>query len=234
MKDSILSFMRVIRAFIMVRLYPNSHYPLAVNKIEPLSTKFGYDRGTPIDRYWIESFVRSHKEDIHGICLEIGDDRYSKQFGNKNVKKIEILDINTNNKKATIHGDLRNLPHIKSNSFDTIILTHVLGMIDDIPSAIKEIHRILKPGGIVLATVACIAPVFEGNTGKWHIMPEGAKYLFETCFTKNNITVSTYGNVYSGQCFWVGMSQEELTHDELEYNDPRFPCITAVIAVKQL
>jgi SAM-dependent methyltransferase len=232
MKDNFMSLLFSLRSFLMLKLYPNSKHALAIRKLQPLSTKFGFDRGTPIDRYWIESFLKQHANFIKGNCMEIGDDRYTKQFGTDKVTHIEIVDINEQNKKATIYGDLRSIPQIKDNTFDTIVLTHVLGMIDDLDSAVKEIYRILKPGGTVLVTVACLAPIFEGNAGNWRIMPGGAKYLFEKHFTSELVKIKTYGNVYSGQCFWVGMSQEELSTEELEFNDPNFPCITTIVATK--
>ncbi len=234
MKDKLLILLSNIRAVILLRINPANKYPLVTKKLKPLSTKFGYDRGTPIDRYWIESFIRKHKNVIKGVCLEIGDDRYTKQFGNEHVTKREILDINRDNKKATIYGDLQSLVDIKDNTFDTIILTHVLGLINDLPAAVKEIHRILKPGGVALVTNACFAPIFEGNSGNWRIMPGGAKILFEKIFKNENVTIQTFGNVYSGQCFWVGMSQEELTKEELDFNDPNFPCVTCVKAIKKV
>src|SRR3954466_14293166 len=47
----------------------------------PLSTEFGFDRGTPIDRYYIEAFLAANAGDVRGRVLEIGDDSYSRQFG---------------------------------------------------------------------------------------------------------------------------------------------------------
>lgn len=200
---------------------------------QPLSTKFGYDRGTPIDRFWIETFLKENGACFKGECLEIGDDRYIRKFGNSTVRTT-ILDINQRNRQATIIADLQRMPNVDSNRFDCIILTHVLGMVEDMSAAVREIYRVLKPGGVVLVTSACIAPLFKGNVGKWHIMPDGASCLFNPVFGKGNVEIKTYGNVYSGQAFWVGMSQEELSTHELTVNDDRFPCIVAVKATKKL
>ncbi|MGN6587796.1 MAG: class I SAM-dependent methyltransferase [Solirubrobacterales bacterium] len=43
-------------------------------------------------------------------------------------------------------GDATNLPY-EDNSIDAVILTAVLGEIPDRQAALREIHRVLKPGG---------------------------------------------------------------------------------------
>jgi len=48
---------------------------------EPLSRAFGYDRGTPVGRYYIETFLAHRSSDIRGRVLEIGEDAYSRRFG---------------------------------------------------------------------------------------------------------------------------------------------------------
>src|SRR4051794_37443694 len=47
----------------------------------PISTVFGFDRGTPIDRYYIETFLSKNADDIRGRVLEIGDNSYTVRFG---------------------------------------------------------------------------------------------------------------------------------------------------------
>ena len=144
------------------------------------------------------------------------------------------MDVDRKNKSANIYGDLKNLKGIvEDETYDCIILTHVLGFIDDLDSAVSEIYRILKKGGVVLVTTACFSPTYKDSRNFWRILPEGAKYLFSKHFGINNVSVSSYGNVLAGQCFWVGMSQEDLSKEGLEYNDPQFPCIVKVCAIKE-
>lgn len=213
---------------------PAEFYFRPKHSIEPLSSHFGFDRGTPIDRVWIEDFLNKNRKLIRGRCLEITDDFYTKKFRGDKVSESDVLDIDRKNKKANIYGDLRNLKGvIKDNTYDCVILTHVLGLIDDLDSAVNELKRILKPGGVVLVTSACISPTYNLETNFWRIMPQGARYLFGKHFGKENVKVGSYGNVLAGQSFWVGMAQEELTKKELMYNDPHFPCIVTICATKQ-
>ena len=52
-----------------------------LRRLSPFSRQFGFDRGQPIDRYYVESFLQEHASSIRGRVLEIGDDFYSRQFG---------------------------------------------------------------------------------------------------------------------------------------------------------
>ena len=223
---------RQLRRALMILLRPSGSYWTAVKSLKPLSSKFGYDRGTPIDRFWIESFLELNTKRIKGKCLEVTDSTYAEKFGGQKITSIDVLDINRKNRQANIHDDLRHLRSIKSNTYDCIILTHVLGLIDDFDSAIKQCHRVLKPGGALLATSSCFSPTYDTSVNFWRFTKAGYGYAFGKYFSPKHLTVTTYGNVLSGQCFWVGMAQEELTKQQLEYNDPRYPCIVTALAIK--
>jgi hypothetical protein len=56
-----------------------------LRRLTPISRSFGYDRGQPIDRYYIANFLGRHSGDIRGHVLEIGDDRYTRRFGGDRV-----------------------------------------------------------------------------------------------------------------------------------------------------
>jgi SAM-dependent methyltransferase len=233
MKTLIFNTLLEARARLMRKLKPKNGYFLAIKQTKPLSRKFGFDRGTPIDRFWIEDFVRKYKTDINGHVLEIGDRRYTTMFGSSNVTKSDILDLDSNNKTATIHADLSNVIGVKDNTYDCIIVTHVLGLIPEYEKAIAECYRMLKPNGVLLLTVSCFSPFPTHTQSFWRFTPKGIGLVIEKYFGKTNVTTSSYGNVLTGQCFWVGMSQEELTKEQLEYNDSEYPCIATCRAIKR-
>src|SRR4051794_26371519 len=72
----------------------------------PVSRDYGWDRGTPIDRHYIENFIAQHSKDISGHVLEVGDDAYSRKFGRSRVSRQDVLHIHAGNPRATIVGDL--------------------------------------------------------------------------------------------------------------------------------
>src|SRR6476646_10733180 len=129
-------------------------------KIEPLSRVFGFDRGKPIDRYYIDLFLEQNKGFIKGDTLEIGETLYSKIF-NSNVKKRYILDFEGNSKgeigqEVFLNGDLTNFKKLPSQIVDCFICTQTLNFIYDFKTAIEGIKYLLKPGGVALVTVAGI------------------------------------------------------------------------------
>ena len=58
---------------------------------QPVSRAWGYDRGTPVDRYYIEKFLEQHSIDVQGCVLEIGDNFYTLRYGGTRVEKSEVL-----------------------------------------------------------------------------------------------------------------------------------------------
>jgi len=231
MKTPIVSVVLRIRSALNRFLYPKDKYFLATRDLRPISSKFGYQRGTPIDRYWIEDFIETNKRYITGSVLEITDPSYTLRYGS-NVTKSDVLDIDIKNKKANIHGDLRDLKKvIKDSTYDCIILTHVLGLVDDYQSAIKECRRILKPGGVILYTGSCIGAIL-GEEVFWRFNPNSVKFIFEKYFKPKSLFIKNYGNALAGQCFLIGMAQEDLTKRELDYVDDRFPCSVGAVVIK--
>jgi hypothetical protein len=99
----------------------------------PVSRDFGFDRGLPIDRYYIESFLEKYAADIRGRVLEIGANTFTTRFGRDHVTQSDVLHVNNNNPVATIVGDLASADHIPSDLFDCVILTQTLQLIYDVP-----------------------------------------------------------------------------------------------------
>src|SRR5579872_1803572 len=126
-------------------------------QLQPVSRVFALDRGQPIDRFYIERFLRDNANYIHGQVLEIEDNKYTKEFGGQRVAQSHVLHAVEGNPAATIVGDLTNAPHIPSDSFDCIICTQTLQFIYDIDAAVTTLHRILKPGGTLLVTLSGIS-----------------------------------------------------------------------------
>jgi hypothetical protein len=58
-----------------------------LRRVTPLSQEFGFDRGLPIDRYYIENFLAHHAEDIRGHVLEVRDATYTQRFGGTTLGK---------------------------------------------------------------------------------------------------------------------------------------------------
>src|SRR5919112_603630 len=86
----------------------------SLRRLNPISSLFGYDRGRPVDRYYIENFLAHHADDIKGRVLEIGDASYTREFGGKQVTVSDILHVDHSNPQATIVADMSSADHIPS------------------------------------------------------------------------------------------------------------------------
>ena len=131
----------------------------ALARTTPLSHDWGYERGTPADRPIIERYLAANASDIRGTVLEVQENDYTRRFGGARVERSDVLDLDIANPRATMIGDLRGLDHVASATYDCIILTQTLHVIDEIPAVIRECHRLLKDDGVLLVTVPCASRV---------------------------------------------------------------------------
>jgi SAM-dependent methyltransferase len=210
-------------------------WPGTLRRTTPLSSLWGYDRGSPIDRYYIERFLGDHRADIHGRVLEIKDSTYTRQFAT-GVERSDVLDIDPTNRQATIHADLGAPGALVADQFDCFILTQTLQYLLDPRVAVAQAHQILRPGGVLLATVPAVSRVHMEHARSddyWRFTPSACLALFGQVFQPHNVTVVGYGNVLVSIAFLMGMAREELSQLELDACDPAFPLTVAIRAVKE-
>ncbi len=208
----------------------------SLRRVTPLSREFGYDRGLPIDRYYIERFLSAHASDIRGHVLEIADNTYTRRFGGDRVKESDVLHVLDGQQHATLVGDLTCADHIPSDRFDCVILTQTLQFIYDVPAALRTVGRILKPGGAVLATAPGISPISRYDMERWGqfwaFTSLSARRLFEAVFPGTEVTIEGHGNVLAASAFLYGMATEELQQKELDACDPDYELLITIRAVK--
>jgi SAM-dependent methyltransferase len=202
-----------------------------LRRTSPLSDAWGYDRGTPVDRYYIECFLSEHRHDIHGHVLEVKDSGYVDRYGSA-IAQRDVLDIDASNPHATIIADLSTADSIPAEQFDCFVLTQTLQFIYDLRSAIRHAYRILRPNGVLLVTMPSVSPLDRRLTDYWRLTAASCSALFGEVFGAENITVRSYGNMLAAIAFLTGMAHQELSEHELDVEDWRFPVIVAVRAVK--
>lgn len=205
--------------------------------IKPVSKVFGFDRGLPIDRYYIEKFLSENKDFIKDVTLEIAESTYTKKFGGENVKKSLVLNVK-NHSKVDIIGNLATGTGVRKNLVDCFIMTQTLPFIYDIHNAIINAVKILKPGGCLLVTVPGITQISRYDMNRWgqywSFTDLSLRKLFEEIVPSYYITTNTYGNVKSAAYFLYGFAQDELTHEELDYHDPDYQVIIGAVIKKPL
>jgi glycosyltransferase involved in cell wall biosynthesis len=205
------------------------------NRVTPFSYDFGYDRGGPVDRFYIENFLSSESGRVKGRVLEIGDNEYTLRYGGNRITQSDILHIDDKNPKATFVGDLSDAPHLPADSFDCIVLTQTLHLIYNYKGALETCYRILKPGGALLLTAPGISHIHHGEWGKywmWSFTGASVERMLKEVFDAGKITVQTHGNLLVATAFLWGMGLPELKKEQMQYNDPQYQVIITATAVK--
>ena len=170
--------------------------------------------------------------------LEIGDPRYTLKFGGDRVTTSEVLDLSLRKPGVTIVADLTKADHIPSDTFDCIIMTQTLQLIYDVRAALHTSYRILKPGGVLLATFPGISriarsfPYLERWEDYWRFTSQASRRLFAESFPEEKVSVAAFGNVLAAAAFLHGLAFEELQPSELDFRDPDYEVLIAVRAVK--
>lgn len=198
------------------------------DRTRPIGTVFGFDRGQPVDRHYIDLFLSSHRDLIRGRVLEIGDDSYTRQFGGGAVTRRDILHVHGGNPAATLVGDLSNPDTLPQGAFDCIILTQTLHLIYDMPQALGNLYSALAPGGTLLVTVPGISPVEPWewqSTWYWSLTTVALERLLLGNFGRAEVEVGAYGNVYSAIGFLAGLATAELDPVKLRHSDVSFPVL---------
>ncbi len=179
----------------------------------PVSTIFGLDRGTAIDRYYIENFLQKNAHYIRGRVLEVGDSDYSRRFSGGKAESFEVLHAVPGNKAATIIGDLTDPATLPENYIDCFICTQTFNYIFDLQRAVNGAHHLLKPGGVLLATVSGIGQISRYDMDRWgdywRFTTASVKRLFAPVF-KGGVEIESFGNVMAACAFLQGITVEDL------------------------
>ena len=206
-----------------------------LRRLEPVSRDWGFDRGRPIDRYYIERFLEARSSAIRGRVLEIGESLYTGMFGGGRVTQSEILDV-MGNPDATYTCGLEEGDELPADCFDCIVVTQTLQYIYDLHAALRTLQRILKGGGTLLATVPGITRLNQQNPQEqgwyWSFTGVSITALFSELFARDALDVEVFGNVLSATAFLYGLAESELASEELDHLDPNYQVIIGVHAVK--
>jgi len=216
---------------------PTTLETLGLTRLEPVSRTFGFDRGKPIDRWYIERFLAGHGADVRGRVLEVAESTYTDWYGGADVEHSDVLHAAKGNPHATIVGDLTTGAGIPEAAFDCFLMTQTLPFIYDVAGAVRGAHRLLRPGGVVLATVPGMSQISREDQRDWgdwwRFTSQGARRLFADVFGADAVEVSAHGNVLAACAFLYGLAAEELTEAQLAFGDPEYELLMTVRAVRR-
>jgi SAM-dependent methyltransferase len=226
-----MTFLRTLKRNLIRTLKPASR--VQARSTRPASETWGFDRGRPIDRHYIDRFFASFAGDMQGDLLEIQEAVYAGRHG-RNLASRNVLDIDPGNPSATLVADLAAADPIASDRFDCFVLPQTLQFIFDVRAALFHAHRILRPGGVLLATVPALSRIDPGlyTSDYWRFTPASCERLVRDAFGGGEVMISSFGNALSCAAFVQGMSVEEFTASELDPVDSHFPLILGIRARK--
>ena len=194
-----------------------------LRRLEPFSGYYGFERGTPVDRFYIEGFLAKHAADIRGEVLEVGNARYARAFPGSSAEGVEIVDNDPGNPEATIVADLAEQNSLPAEQFDCFILTQTLQLVGDLDGAIRNAWQAVRSGGVVLITLPGITRADpETSSDRWRVTPAGLETLVARTCGGARTEIAGYGNLIAAVAFLLGLAAEELDEPELAVADPDF------------
>jgi SAM-dependent methyltransferase len=119
--------------------------------------------------FWVrrrlQAAIRSARARAHGVLLDVGCGRkpYAELFAGRISRYIGMEhapDAGYRGNLADVCGDAAAIP-IAASSVDTVLCTEVLEHVPDPDSVVREIVRVLKPGGVVICTAPFVYPVHD-------------------------------------------------------------------------
>lgn len=204
-----------------------------LNRANPLHLDFGYRRGTPVDRMYIEKFLQINAGLIRGRSLEVAERRYTDgRIGQ--IDEAIILSLDQPG-PGVITGDLTKLESLPVSAFDCFVCTQTLNFLVDPAAALAGCRRLLKPGGHLLLTVSgATVPISRYDSERWgdywRFTEQGINRLVDQVFAGARRETVVFGNALAATAMIHGLVCEELDERDLAVTNPLFPVIIGIIA----
>jgi SAM-dependent methyltransferase len=173
---------------------------------------------------------------IRGRVLEVGGSEYSRRFGGDRVERFEVLHATPDNPEATLVGDLTDPGCLPEDAFDCFLCTQTFDCIFALQKAVQGAHRLLKPGGVLLATMSGISQISRYDMDRWgdywRFTTASATQLFQPVFA-GGVEVGSSGNILAAMALLQGIAIEDLPDPILlDEHDADYQLIVTVVARK--
>lgn len=220
----------------VLRSFYREAYPIvgaiASMGTEPVSLQFATERGTPVDRYYIEKFLGNNSRFIQGDILEIEDNTYTKQFGSGNFRSL-VMDVSSESDGVDFLANLETGEGIRDGVADCFICTQTLMYIYDLASTADNIHRLLKTGGTALITCSGLSQnsrrCMDNYGCTYNFNVDVFRHMFADQDKFEIIDIGSYGNVKTVCAHLAGLCIEDLTEEDFSVNDKYYPLVVYAV-----
>ena len=118
-------------------------------------------------KQWMKSLRGDEKYTFLDFAPNVGISYWMRGFPNITYKSVDLFRHNVDEKV-----DIQNMHQFASESVDGLICSHVLEHVPDDKAAMRELFRILKPGGIGLIMVPLVKGVLKTQFDPAHTSKE--------------------------------------------------------------
>jgi SAM-dependent methyltransferase len=134
----------------------------------------------------LEDWLAAQQLDgLRVLDVGCGDRRYDALFAV--AGEVVGFDL-PGNPRADVHGTIDAIP-VESASFDVAVCLQVLEHVPDPAAAVRELRRVVRPGGRVLLSTHGVAPFHPNPDDLWRWTAQGLERLFLTNAEWTSVTV---------------------------------------------
>ncbi len=187
-----------------------------LRRVHPFSDHFGFERGTPIDRFYLHRFLDRHRQLITGRVLEIQSSDYTHRYGRALTATDSIDVVTTFNAQPTYLVDLAASEDvIPSSSYDCFLMPNTLNMLRDVEACMRQALRVIKPGGVILATAAGLVPLTGDVADYWHLSADGWREIAARAWPGCEVRIEQHGNSLTAVAAMLGLAVEDVARSHL-------------------
>jgi SAM-dependent methyltransferase len=202
-----------------------------LRRTRPFSETYGFERGTPIDRYYLHRFLDANRTLVTGDVLEVQNRTYTTRFGH-HLARTDTFDIVPQSAPTYLCDLADSSTIVPSDAYDCVLLPNTLQHFRRLDACLRNALRVVRPGGVILASAAGFVPLTADAGDYWRLSPDGWRDTVASAWAGADVAVAGHGNCLAAIAAQLGLAVEELSGAELEVNDPRYPVLTTILCRK--
>ena len=200
-----------------------------LRRLHPICKGFGFSRGTPIDRYYLNQFVDEIRDRVVGKTVELGGVSSNADFYKwRHLTSFVTVDCRPG-RGVDVVGDIHNADLLPPDSVDSVVAFNVLEHCEQPWVVVDNIRTWLRPGGHAFCMVPGAQRIHRMPLDCWRPMPNAMQWMFRA-FAE--CQVHQYGSPASVVASYMGIAAEELSAEELDTAHPDYPAAICVAARK--